>query len=253
MMTINASTAMFPGVPLLDAIQLLHEPGLSEPLFSPVSLKHVQLCPQNRTQITEELANELRETYPDTQFRLHANAHVLPQRVIIDASNDARIPENKRYFEQLAKISKILGAPAYSLHAGYATNMDFIDMIWNVRRIEDIFDGTPVAIEGLYPSTRHKHLMKSLLDYEIVYRADMNVALDLSHLKIIAKRGTFDIKVLKDMLESIRTLEIHVSDNDGDHDSHAPLSDEPFWWDTLQSAKLNPDTVIFTEGNQRRP
>lgn len=251
-MMINASTAMFPGLPLLDAVRLLHETDISEPLFGPISTRHVQLCPQNATQITEALCDDLLDTYPDTKFRLHANAHVLKNRVIIDASDSIDRAINVEYFQQLALISRRLNAPAYSLHAGYVHNNDMTGMIRNVKFIQQLFGDIPVAVEGLYPLAVKQQLMRSMLEYEMVYEHGLNVALDLSHIKIIAKRGAFSIQMLKDMLESPQTLEVHLSDNDGTRDAHVPLSEEPFWWDTLQSATLHKHTTIFTEGNQRK-
>lgn len=245
---VHASTASFPGYGHLMAVEMLAE-GIAEPLTGPISMDHVQLCPQNRGQIDEATCILLRKNYPNTQFRLHANVQVLPYKVMWDASNFN--DDTAHYFRQLHRISRILDAPAYSLHAGYRKNCSMVTMIENVKRIQDIFGDIPVAVEGLYPNAAAPQLMQSLLEYDLAYYKGLNVALDLSHINLFKTRNEFIQFFIEKWLENPQTLEIHISDNNGRTDQHTQLTEPPFWWDTFVSAKFPTNTVVFSEGNHR--
>lgn len=72
--------------------------GVSEPALGELSIGHVQLCPQNRGQLTAERAQALAAQYPDTRFRLHAHVHVWDvDKVRWDAA-DVHKPGYDQYF-----------------------------------------------------------------------------------------------------------------------------------------------------------
>lgn len=247
MQQINLSLASFPLTRFENAL-VLGIKGVSEPLLGKLSLDHVQLCPQNLGVLTESAADELMAMSPATRFRLHANVRVLRPMVFCDASNFEHFPE---WFDQAAKISKRLNAPAYTIHAGDRKNCSLETMLDNVKRVQDLFQ-CPVGVEGLYPSkTGDAYLVSNWAEYRRVLESGVNFALDLSHLNIVGhKLGYFDHDLVKEMMASDQCIEIHISDNDGNGDQHQTLSSKPFWFDYLDMANSN--SVIFSEGNQLR-
>ena len=113
---INGVSSCWSSYPIKMAIEKLHA-GTIEPLFGMLDTEHVQLCPQHPDFISENLLDFLMETYPATQFRLHADVRLKEKRgYVIDLSNFSS--ETEWYFRRLAEYSKRLSAPAYSLHAG---------------------------------------------------------------------------------------------------------------------------------------
>jgi len=91
--------------------------SLSEPLWGHLYKDHVQLVPQSRGLIDEQLCAFLKQQFPNTMFRLHANARVQPTHKIIDLADFGK-EDAKQWFADAARISKALGATAYSAHSG---------------------------------------------------------------------------------------------------------------------------------------
>lgn len=245
-MKIHAATACLPGYDIEQAASIIHT-GLREPGLGEISTDHIQLCPQNTGEIDEAMCDRLRQAYPDTAFRLHANARIWNRHVRYDAStfhDDA-----KQYFRDMADRSRRLNAPAYSLHAGFRRNCTFQVMLDNVAKIQDIFGDIPVAIEGLYRNDRLPQLMDSWVEYEAAMKAGCLLAIDLSHTKILTETEG-DSEVLDALLASPNTIEIHLSENDGRSDQHTIIKRKPAWWDRLLTANSN--AIVFTEGNQVR-
>lgn len=249
MRTINASLAMFPGYTCEKALDLAAA-GISEPFIGAIAVQHVQLAPQNIGTITEGVCEQLAQRHPGTRLRLHANARILPRHHLIDASNFG--PDTRFYFEALADRSRRLGAPAYSVHAGYKENCSFGQLLDNVRRIQDIFGpDCCVAVEGLYRNAHRPQHMDCWREYEAVLAAGIPQAVDLSHLNIVARaERSHGGALLTELLASRNTIEIHCSANDGRRDEHSQLTEEPWWWASL--AHVHPDAVLFTESDQLR-
>lgn len=243
---IHVSLGAFPGRTYLGAMELAK--SAVEPKWGALSTGHVQLCPQNFGQLTESIAGELIANHPDTQFRLHANVRVLPKMQILDMSDYFG---NAYYFDELARISKILKAPAYTAHAG---KRDLADLMEIVRWADDLSlkMDCPVGIEGHYPTKGDRYLVSSWEEYGALYKSGAFYALDLSHLNIVAHvSGYIDDELVARMLSSNRCLEVHVSENDGKGDTHQQMSDQTCWWEPLMD-EIHPNAVIFTEGNQIR-
>lgn len=244
---INVSLAAYPGMGFVDAMQMASSHNPAEPLLGTLGLAHTQLCPQNRGILDEELAAGLTQAFPRTQFRLHANVRVLPNRYVEDwsAFNDKSV-----YWQALARVSRVLHAPAYSAHAGLRKEASMATLFDNVRRAQDLFECT-VGIEGHYPTKGDVYLVSSWEEYRAVLESNLAYAVDLSHLHIVAKQSrVFDKELVKDMLASPNCIEVHVSGNDGSKDEHRMLSTAPWWWELLASA--NPNAVFFSEGQQNR-
>jgi hypothetical protein len=244
MIKANISLACFPGRNVFDG--MLMAQGATEPMLGNVHQEHVQICPQNRGRIDEEMLEALVGAYPHAQFRLHANVHVQERRIISDFS---RFHVDTEYWARIAELSRFIQAPAYSGHAGRRDECSFDTMIDNVKRAADLF-GCPVAVEGLYPAEGDPFLVSTWDEYEKLYRSGVPYALDLSHLNIVASQEkNYRRELVQEMLASPRCIEIHISDNDGRRDAHRTLKRPPVWWRDLSYA--NPEAVIFTEGVSR--
>lgn len=245
-MIVNYSLASFPRRGYIEAMRLAASGQFIEPLLPDVQINHVQLCPQNLGQIDDEVISELHNTYPETRFRLHANARVMSSRLISDLSNFDR---DARYWSELAKTSIKLKAPAYSAHAGRRVDGSIDDAINNARRAEQIFD-CPVALEGHYPERGDPYLFSTWAEYRYLFESGIAYALDLSHLNIVSRNGRhYERELVREMLSSDRCIEVHLSGNDGRRDIHTPLVTEPVWWSDLDYIQAN--AVVFTEGQFR--
>lgn len=244
---VNVSLAAFPGLRAYEAMERIQVLPPSEPALPVLGCDHTQICPQNRGQITEDAAAQLREAFPATRFRLHANARVQEKAKLIDWSGWHL---DSGYWRALARISKALNAPGYSAHAGYRTQSDLAFIVRAAQEAEDLFD-CPVAIEGHYPVRGNPYLISSWEEYRALFESGARYALDLSHLHIVASvSGLQELTLVQEMLACERCLEIHLSSNDGSRDQHQQLADTPWWWSALQFA--HPDAVIFSEGVQPR-
>lgn len=248
-MKVHLSLACWPGLDYAQVPDVLARPHV-EPLFGTLSTAHVQLVPQTVGRLDEELSDSLRAAFADVRFRLHANVRVLSRHRMADLST---FDANLDWFRQAAAISQRLGAPVYSAHAGYRRNASLDTVLDNARRCADLF-GCPVAVEGLYPDRHDSQLVSTWAEYRAVFGSGVPYALDLSHLNIVAYRYGREDALVTDMLACERCLEVHVSDNEGTGDWHqictrsGPLL--PWWYPLL--SRINPSSVIFSEGNHRR-
>lgn len=244
---INLSLACYPSLEFHEAMARATRDQPSEALFGPLCLDQVQLCPQNRGVLNNDYIDMLRCLYPNTRFRLHANVRVLPTKQMTDWSAwDARSP----YWQALAAASQRLQAPAYTAHAGRRCEASLTDVIASAKQAADMFD-CPVGVEGHYPTSTNIFLVSTWAEYRTLFESGVPYVVDLSHLHIVAEQsGIRDFTLIQEMLSCERCLEVHVSDNDGIHDQHKLLNEEPWWWHLMPYAHAN--TTIFSEGTQNR-
>lgn len=250
-MIANVSLAAFPGLDYAQALQRALVETCYDPLLGVLSTEQVQLVPQGcRQQLTMELAQEITRTFPSTRFRLHANVRVLKSHHLNgDLASWAQFPE---YFAELARISRCIGAPAYSAHAGERARANLAGVIDSALRAADLF-GCPVAVEGHYPTPKEPERWNVATwdEYRHLFESGAPYALDLSHLNIVACRsGHQQHALVTEMLACERCIEIHLSDNDGHGDQHQVLQRAPWWW--CLRPYFNPNAVVFSEGNQKR-
>jgi hypothetical protein len=250
-MQVNISLAAFPGKRHEAAAEMAILPAvhghLVEPWFGAVAANHVQLVPQCFGTLTIDRALSLKETHPGTQFRLHANVMVVPKHTIAEVSG---FDLHREWFEQAARVSQALNAPAYTAHSGSRSEATVAQMIDNARRIADLFE-CPVGIEGQYPTKGDGLLVSTWAEYQEVFESGAHYAIDLSHLNILAhKSGVFEVNLVKEMLMSDKCIEVHVSDNDGSGDWHQVCDKQTWWMDLLPF--IHADSVVFTEGNHLR-
>ena len=217
----------------------------ADPTFGALSLDEVQICPQNcREQLTPDVLAELRELYPNVAFRLHANVRVLEKQLMLDLADYRTRPD---YWAALISAHRHLQPRAYSLHAGKRSRASLNDIFCYVQELEDTL-GIPVGIEGLYPTPNDHFLLSTWGEYARLLDAGVYFAVDLSHLNIVAHaERRFDMTLTHELLSSPYCMEIHVSDNDGIHDAHLPISTPPWWHSILNN--IGQPSIIFFEGN----
>lgn len=239
---INLSLAGFPGYTFLDAMAQAAD-GVTDPHLGVLALMDTQLCPQNGgVPLTIDLAAELRERYPETQFRLHANVQVLARRQITDLD---RFDATDTYWQSLARVSQALDAPAYTAHAGRREFGTLEEVLDNTQRAADLF-GCRVGVEGHYPTAKRFWLIDTWQEYARLLDANVDYVIDLSHLNIVAAWSRrIEKNLVAELLASERCLEVHVSGNDGRSDQHTALRGNE-WWLSLMP-HCNPAATVFTE------
>jgi sugar phosphate isomerase/epimerase len=244
---VRMSLAAFPGLRHEVAVDLAHTQIHSEALFGVLAIDQLQLVPQNHGWLSEELCQTLKQAYPTTWFRLHANVRAMKQYVVAELSG---FEQQEQWFKQTARLSQILGAKAYTAHAGTRAEASMSKMLENARRAADLF-GCKVGVEGLYPTEENTYLVSTWQEYRELFESGVPYALDLSHLNILAKStGRQEQTLVAEMLACERCIEVHVSDNDGSGDQHRVCERSP-WWLPLMS-HVNEGAVVFSEGNHRR-
>lgn len=240
---VHVSFGAYGRAPHLVAITdvLAHPP--CDPLLGELSTQRLQLCPQNTGCLDLDWVSRLRDLYPDIEWRLHANIRLKGSDRFIDLCD---WPEQPGYFRELGRLSRALGAPAYSAHAGRRDRATVADVIDYSRALTDLF-GMPVAIEGHYPVPNNAWLFSTWEEYRQLLESDAYFALDLSHLHILASHTRrIETGLILEMLACERCIEVHLSDNDGRRDQHRPLTHVPWWLPVLDLSQTS--GVIFSEG-----
>lgn len=219
-----------------------------DPVLGPIGLDEVQICPQNGPmQLTEAVLDELQSVYPNTKFRLHANARLLDVPVLFDLGSLDR-PGNGAYKSVLIRTLKKLKAP-YSIHAGGGQNAPSAEV--QLGRLKDLEDkaGVPIGIEGLYPGGAS--IFSTWADYARLLDAGVHFALDLSHLNIVmAQEGAAPEGLVETLLSHPRCMEVHLSGNNGRRDSHEAVTPSVWWLPLLDL--IHPNATVFYEGRQRQ-
>ena len=250
-MPVFAASAIFAGFTHIEAAERIRS-GISEPALGMLSSSKMQLCPQNRSSLNEQACFDLVSINPSTEFRIHANTSCGGLFGLHDASSDWSNPSFSAWKKQLAIACGLLGAKAYSWHAGRAVNCSLQQAIDRTMSLEQEL-GIVVGVEGMYPSSATPWLMSSFKDYETVMLSGASFAVDLSHWQIIAcASGATETTLLKELLTHPKCMEIHLSDNDGKRDNHGKLTRKPFWFTILTQlqAKGLIKADVFSEGLQ---
>lgn len=250
--TVHASLACWPALKHLDAAAAASA-GATDPYLGSLASDHLQLVPQGQGLIDEALLDAIRCRYPRSAVRLHANVHILSRRVVTDLSN---FTDHPQWFARAAELHRYAGSSVYSAHAGRRCNATVQRVVDNARRCADLF-GSPVAVEGLYPQAdrspggRHEFLVSTWEEYRELLDARVWMAIDLSHLNILAHQsGRFERQLTQELLASEWVVEVHLSHNDGTGDWHQVCDSAPWWSDVIPY--INQTAVVFSEGNQRR-
>lgn len=237
-----ATLGSYPGLDPLEA--------MTRACASGREIGQVQICPQNPGDLDEERLARLQGAFPETQFRLHANVRLAGLGLqVIDASSPSGELRTQAYFSRLVQTHRLLKAPAYTLHAGRRGNATFDQVVRNVLNLEQQM-GSPVGVEGLYPSESDQWLLSSWEEYALLLESGVRYAMDLSHLHILrTATGREEAGLVAELLSSPRLIEVHVSGNDGVRDLHLPLSRCPrYWWHDFLDA-IHPAAAVFDEGS----
>lgn len=240
MTIINIALGSFPRKKVLEAMELATSIS-SEPILGEIGIGHVQLCPQNLGRVDEVLLSKLEELYPETEFRFHANVHLLEKMKFVNLMD-----EDPEYWIRLKKLNTFIGSPPYSAHPGQRSQGAMKELFGRVLKLQDLI-GAPVAIEGMYPSPQ-SYLVSSSKEYEALLNSGCYFAIDFSHLNIRRTQSRISDSLIKEMISSDRCLEIHVSGNDGSSDQHTFLKDNPWWMELLH--KKNEKSIIFSESRK---
>ncbi len=251
---ISPASACYPGKPVIMAMRLISENNPKDHPISTWDFSHAQLCPQHIGSLSKFSLDNLLEKFPNTQFRLHANVRVASEHRPFDAGFSLK--ENLEYVKLLKEAQQHIQAQHYSYHAPMRNKLSWDAITDNVLELQD-FLGIPVSLEGLYPNNKLQDdfWKDSLCSYEMILKKNILFALDLSHLHIAYAQGNelfqINIKELtQEMLSHRNCKEIHISHNDGKHDSHKPINSEVWWIDLLNASKPPSDCVIFCESMQ---
>lgn len=239
---VHPTTANYPGALLLASVDFAFKNEKSKFL----NKSKMQICPQQMGQLTEGVVDRLKNKYRETDFHLHANVNILSQRFIFDASCDFDNHDVQRYVKKLKLINDLSGKHLYSYHAGRRVcSLD--KMLENAMRLQEYL-GAEVVLEGLYPEKKNTWLISSISEYEWL-ASKMSFVLDLSHLQIVFEQEKKEVDLLwvKEMMQHNNCKEIHISSNDGEHDSHKVLTGKEWWIEPLKD--VNSKAAIFTEEN----
>lgn len=251
-LVINVSLGAYPAHTPLRAME--RAKNATEPLWGALAIQSVQICPQNRSVVDEQMIATLKALYPETEFRFHANAKVTDKHYSMASLSG--FPKYRSYFRRMGELSQFAGAKAYSLHAGSKINIKWSMMDSFIRNLEEMFE-VPVAVEGHYPIRENDTSMFFLSDWQshrmMFENYDTKYVIDLSHFNIIRNKlgmTQSDYDLLRDMISHERCIEVHLSGNDGRADSHHLLDYKPWWF--LLLSDINPKATVFTEGIQSR-
>jgi sugar phosphate isomerase/epimerase len=129
---------------------------------------------------------------------------------------------------------------AYSVHGGnFATlskrSLAYATFLENVHRLDRLCQmrGIVLGVETMYP-TSPNHATQNLLDNaeEVTQfcqdAPEIKLVIDLAHLNIW-QNHSLKAKLQWLQLTPERLLEIHISDNDGLHDTHSRITPQTWW------------------------
>jgi len=149
-------------------------------------------------------------------------------------------PFDAAYFARLTDWLARMGISAYSVHAGrYArtTDPEFANAcFWeHVGQLGEMCRdrGIRLGVETMYPASSeetHQYLLQNAIQVKQFLHdvPDVDLVVDMAHLNLWRSATVADqLQVLQ--LAPHRVLEIHISDNDGDRDTHTTISDRTWW------------------------
>jgi hypothetical protein len=252
---VNPASSCFAGKPMDSAISELHFKKPQDVCIDEWDLSQIQLCPQHPGCLSDLTVERLLLKYPNTQFRLHANVRVFHEHRPFDAGFS--LSDNIDYIKQLKHIQNKIKAKVYTYHAPMHKTLSWDDIIQNINELQDYLQ-IPVGIEGLYSNhkTTDDFWLNSYETYTKLFESNIPYALDLSHLNIVyqqADQKTQDkiIQLTKEMINHKNCIEVHVSANDGKHDSHKSIKVNEWWLEILNFSSLTANCSVFCESLQR--
>ncbi len=167
---------------------------------------------------------------------------------------------DQAYFRRMMDWLVQMGVTDYSVHPGsYGRNHDravaWQQFLNNLEWLHQLCRsrGIVLAVETMYPTTGGPHyFLDSLSSIEMLQQAmpDLKWVLDLSHLNIWPHdRLDERLRVIDRLADHL--LEIHISDNDGERDVHAAITDRTWWLPWRDQLPQSAPYVLETRLNHR--
>ncbi|MEI8229661.1 MAG: sugar phosphate isomerase/epimerase family protein [Candidatus Peregrinibacteria bacterium] len=250
MTAIYASTACLGGEqPLGDRLKLYREHGITAIELG----AHVTIAGELPPHVLEAGSYLLHNYFPPPAEPFILN---------LASANEAIRQRSITLVNNALAISASLGAPVYSVHAGFVTDptLDFVFPLPSspqsaheaLRRFADSVrtvlpiaeqNGVKLLIENnvCEPKNRGKLLLQTPEEFQeffhMIFSPQLGILVDTGHLNVTAKTFGFDCMDFIDAL-SPKIGAFHLHDNDGSADQHRPVSAGGWVTDLLQQAQF---------------
>lgn len=105
-----------------------------------------------------------------------------------------------------------------------------------------------ITVETMYPNSKYPYALMTNREYLEAIRLQTPLALDLSHADICISQGLVSEPAVTQLLVHGNIQELHVSYNNGRHDTHSPIPDNYHWLgEVIAWAKAHPDRPVVVE------
>lgn len=144
------------------------------------------------------------------------------------------------YFERLTDWLVTMDITAYSVHAGSFSPSDdpkaaYARFLQNVEQLGQLCRARSIrlGVETMYPpqeDSTSQYLLQNTAQVKQLLQdlPHIELVVDMAHLNIW-KKETIPEKLQLLELASERLLEIHISDNDSERDSHTAITERTWW------------------------
>ncbi len=170
-------------------------------------------------------------------------------------------PQDWNYFQRLTDFLASLGITAYSVHGGnfatvcdrslaYATFLENVYCLYQLCQMR----GIALGVETMYPMLPTSATQNLLDNAEEVTQfcqdaPEIKLVIDLAHLNIWHNHSHLaKLQWLK--LTPERLLEIHISDNDGRHDTHSRITPQTWWVSQIAQFPVGVPIVLESRLNR---
>lgn len=245
MSNVYMSTSGYGSIPLRDALVDFEKAGITQVELSVG-------CPGDagtRSLLSKKIQQGWR-------FIPHHNSPIDGKSHSIDLCR--HVPEE--YFRDVFRFCQEAGSTHYSVHGGsfdpdYTKRAKaFGQFMINIDKARSIAleYGVELAIETMYPTQRGaKFVLDSETEVKIFNQMfpEVPYIMDFAHVQIMIQQGTAKPSLIQYLLDLPNLMEIHISENDGVHDHHTPVTRQSYFWNMLQSRS---DIPIVCEGRLNR-
>lgn len=105
-----------------------------------------------------------------------------------------------------------------------------------------------ITVETMYPNGRYPYALMTTAEYYEAIELQTPIALDLSHADICINKGLLTAEAARKLLYLGNVQELHVSFNDGRHDTHIPMPPDYHWVEQAEwFAQTYPDRPVVIE------
>lgn len=161
------------------------------------------------------------------------------------------------FLHELFKFCNQAKSPHYTVHGGSfdpqkTTKREaesiFLENFTKLYQLGETY-GVKVGVETMYPTSKGaQHILASEVDlYRMGFKTDMPLyrIADMAHLNIMRHAGNCKRDFPHYLVHHAKTIEIHVSENDGKNDIHQPITKDSWFWEIV---KERPDLPVVIEG-----